>query len=109
MNSRGRGRGRRGGGQGRGNCSDYKYLGECEKHNSGECRFRHELILQYVYVLYFVICVMVINFRNTCRHCMQVPPGMTVGMVIGSGGCNMKQLYRIAQCCIKVDQEKARH
>ena len=39
---------------------------------------------------------------------MPIPEGWSAGMIIGSGGCNVKQLRSIAQCCVKVESEKKR-
>ena len=34
---------------------------------------------------------------------------MSVGMVIGSGGCNIKQLRSIAECYIDVKQDRVKY
>ena len=40
---------------------------------------------------------------------MPVPEGMSVGMVIGSGGCNIKQLRSIAECHIDVKKDRVKY
>ena len=35
-----------------------------------------------------------------------IPPGITPGMVVGVGGCNVRKLGRIAECYVKVDKKK---
>jgi hypothetical protein len=37
---------------------------------------------------------------------LPVPAGTTIGMVIGSGGCNMKQMRSIARCGVIVEKDK---
>lgn len=39
---------------------------------------------------------------------MQIPEGLSPGMVIGSGGSNVKQLTSITRCCVKVIPEEKR-
>ena len=39
---------------------------------------------------------------------MQIPVGLSVGMVVGSGGSNLRQLSSITECCVKVKPEENR-
>ena len=40
------------------------------------------------------------------RESLPVPAGVSVGKIIGRGGCNMKKMYSITQSChIEVEKE----
>ena len=39
---------------------------------------------------------------------MKIPAGISVGMVVGTGGTNLRQLSSIAECCVKVISKEKR-
>ena len=39
---------------------------------------------------------------------MKIPSGISIGMVVGSGGSNLRQLSSITECCVKVISKERR-
>ena len=100
----GRGRGRGGGGGG--HCITYKFLGECNR--GGQCRFRHEFVARFTINAGYNYSKIISLYRELFRESLPIPEGMTEGMVIGNGGCNIKQLRSIAPCGVIVRKNEVR-
>ena len=98
------GRGRRQGAGAPRDCIKYKFLGKCDKE---DCTFRHEITTRCT-IYYRLLRANLFVYSPAYRECLPVPAGMTIGMVIGSGGCNLKQLSSIARCGVIVEKDKVR-
>jgi hypothetical protein len=67
-------------------------LGECRRRDSGEeCPFRHEKILPEDKIF---------------KEKVKIPPGLSLGKVIGAKGASFKPLSAITECSVKVLREE---